>query len=534
MPPIRVFRKARRLLAAALLLVAASALTASAQDYDPKGSLTFATNADPTLNPWNASAVIESNLINTILFDQLVRYDPTDLRPAPGLAESWETAADGLSWTFHLRQDVTWSDGEKFNADDVVFTFNDAILVKELGANRASTFTPVDRVVKVDDYTVVFELNRPFSSLPYYLAYYSGMLPEHVLKGAENPLTVASFNKGKPVVTGPYRVDEFVSGAYVRLVPNENYWGPKPKLASITFNIIPDGNAQVAQLLAGGLDMVSITNPALLAGVSRNPNLEVIRQSQNIWYFVALNLDDPRFQDVRMRQALLSAIDREAMISAIVEGYGVEATGPIAPLLQAFYDTDVAHWPYDPERAKSLLADAGWTPGADGILQKDGERLTIDMPTGQFGYLVPATLLVQQYWEDVGVEVKVDTIEWNAFIQKAVVNRDYDAMLAWWSTPPTPDQSGYFASSAADVGNNIPNYRNPELDALWEEGRAATTLDGQIAIYNQVQQIIAEELPYLFLWYPDMIAVRNTRIGGMYDINSAANFQYSFNWFVKP
>ena len=355
-----------------------------------------------------------------------------------------------------------------------------------------------------------------------------------MLGGAENPLTVASFNKANPVVTGPYRVGEFVAGAYVKLVPNENYWGPAPKLASITFNIIPDGNAQVAQLLAGGLDMVSITNPALLAGVASNPNLEVIRQSQNIWYFVALNLNDARFQDARVRQALLSAIDRQAIIDAVLEGYGVVATGPIAPLQQALYDPEVAKWPYDPERAKALFAEAGWTPGPDGVLQKDGERMTIDMPTGQYGYLVPSTLLVQQYWQDVGVDVKVETIEWNAFIQKAVVNRDYDAMLAWWSTPPTPDQSGYFESSAAVTGNNIPDYRNPELDAIWERGRAATTVEEQVKVYREAQELIARELPYLFLWYPDMIAVKNTRIGGMYDINSAANFQYSFNWFVKP
>lgn len=530
MPPIRVHLKLLKVLAA--LLASLAVALASAQDHDPNGSLTFATNADPTLNPWNASAVIESNLINTILFDQLVRYDPTDLHPAPGLAESWETAADGLSWTFHLRPEAKWSDGVPFTADDVVFTFNDAILNKDLGARNASGFAPVDRVVKVDDHTVVFELNRPFSSLPYFLAYYAGIIPAHVLGDAENPLTVASFNKGNPVVTGPYRVGEFVPGAYVRLVPNENYWGPAPKLASITFNIIPDGNAQIAQLLAGGLDMVSITNPALLAGVANNPNLEVIRQSQNIWYFVALNLNDERFQDVRVRQALLSAIDRPAIIDAVLEGYGVVATGPIAPLQQALYDDEVAKWPYDPEKAKELLAEAGWTPGPDGVLQKDGQRFVIDMPTGQYGYLVPSTLLVQQYWQDIGVEAKVETIEWNAFIQKAVVNRDYDAMLAWWSTPPTPDQSSYFASSGAVTGNNIPDYRDPVLDEIWERGRAATSQEEQVAVYREAQERMAEQLPYLFLWYPDMIAVKNTRIGGMHDINSAANFQYSYDWYV--
>src|SRR5690606_27468499 len=155
-----------------------------------------------------------------------------------------------------------------------------------------------------------------------YLASYAGILPAHVLSDAENPLTVASFNKQQPVSTGPYKVAEYVSGSHVRMVPNENYYGSAPKLAGIVFRIIPDTNTQVAQLLAGQLDLVGRLNPTALAGVERNPALDVMRQSQNIFYFVALNMDDERFQDVRVRQALLTAIDRQALIDALVQGYG--------------------------------------------------------------------------------------------------------------------------------------------------------------------------------------------------------------------
>ncbi len=526
--------------AALKAVIAATALSLSAgalaqAEHDPNAILNFATNADPTLNPWTPGAVIESNLINTILFEQLTRYDKEDLSPAPALAVSWEAAEDSLSWTFNLREGVLWSDGEPFTADDVAFTFNEGVLVKEYGANNSSVFSPVDSVEVVDDLTVRFNLNEPFSALPIYLAYYAGILPEHVLGEAENPLTVASFNKSSPVVTGPYKVREFVPGAYVHLEPNENYWGGTPSLGGIVFRIVADVNTQVAQLMSGELDMATITNPSLLAGLERNPNLSVIRQSQNVYYFTVLNHEEEKFQDVRVRQALVTALDREAMIGAILEGYGTVSNGPIAPLQQAFFREDLSDlYPYDPARALELLAEAGWTAGDDGKLRNAaGEVFTIDMPTGQYGYLVPATLLAQQYWQDLGIEVNVEVIEWNAYIQRVIIERDFEASLAWWSTPPTPDISPYHATPEAGGGNNIPAYSNPLLDELLEDGRAARTLEEQVEIYGQVQELVAHDLPYGYLWFPDMITVRNNRLQGIADINNATAFQHSAEWFVS-
>jgi peptide/nickel transport system substrate-binding protein len=526
---IRLWKTFLALLITAGLAVAAGA---AAQDHDPNATLNLATNADPTLNPWTPGAVIESNLINTILFEQLTRYSPEDLSPAPALAVSWEAADDAMSWTFKLREGVLWSDGTPFTADDVAFTFNDVVLVDELGAQSATQFAQVDHVEVVDPLTVRFVLNSPFSALPYYLASFSGILPAHVLGDAENPLTVASFNKQNPVTTGPYRVAEFVPGSYVRLVPNEHYWGEDPKLAGIVFRIIPDANTQVAQLMAGQLDLVTRLNPSLLAGVENNPNLEVLRQSQNLYFWVALNQHDERFTDVRVRQALLMALDREAMIAALIQGYGTVATGPIAPLLGAIYNPDVPSYPYDPEGAQALLAEAGWTPGPDGILQKDGQRMQIAMPTGQFGELVPATLLVQQYWADIGVEADVNVIEWNAYIQEVVVRRQYEATLAWWSQPPTPDVTPYYSCEAVDSGNNIPNYCSEELDQLLAAGRRALTTEEQIAAYADVQQYLAEELPYLYLYYPDILSVKNTRLQGFPEINASTAFQHAAQWYM--
>lgn len=476
--------------------------------------------------------MIESNLINTILFEQLTRYSPEDLTPSPALASSWEASEDALTWTFHLRDDVLWSDGVPFDADDVAFTFNDVVKNPELGAQSADQFAAVDRVTVVDAHTVEFELNTPFSALPYYLASYAGIIPAHVLGDLDNPLTDAAFNKQEPVSTGPYKVAEYVSGSHLRLVPNEHYYGDTPKLAGIVFRIIPDTNTQVAQLLAGQLDLVGRLNPSALAGIERNPNLDILQQSQNIFYFVALNMDDERFQDVHVRQALLTAIDRQALIDSLIQGYGSIATGAIAPLLAALHNPDVEQHAYDPERALELMAEAGWLPGADGILAKDGQKFIVDMPTASYAELTPASLLIQQFWADIGVVAELETVEWNAYIEKVILNRDYEASAAWWSMPPTPDVTPYVSCSGAHTGNNIPNYCDPELDELLAAGRRALTPEDQQEAYYALQDYMAVNLPYLYLWHPDIISVKKNTLQGMPEINAATAFQHSELWYV--
>jgi peptide/nickel transport system substrate-binding protein len=516
----------------ALAPVAVPAAAWAQEGHDPNAILNLATNADPTLNPWTPGAVIESNLINTILFDQLTRYSPEDLTPVPALATSWTVDDGGMVWTFELREGVVWSDGDPFDAADVAFTFNEVVLDETLGAQSASQFNTIDRVEVVDEHTVRFVLNTPFSALPYYLASFAGILPEHVLGDAENPLTVASFNKGKPVTTGPYKVAEFVPGSYVRLEPNPLHWAGEPKLAGLVFRVIPDPNTQVAQAMAGELDIVTRLSPQNVAGIEGSGRLKVLRQSQNLFFFVAPNHDDERFADPRLKQALLMAIDRQALIDALLQGFGEVATGPVAPMLGALYNGDVATYPYDPEAAGALLDELGWTVGRNGVREKDGERLSFYMPTGQFGDLVPATLLVQQFWQDIGVEADVQVMEWNAYIQDVVVGRNFELTLAWWSMPPTADVAPYFACSAAHSGNNIPNYCNEELDEIMKAGRSATSLDEQVETYARMQELLAVELPYMYLWYPDILTAKNSALQGFPEITAAAAFQFAVDWYI--
>lgn len=479
-------------------------------ELDPNATVNFATSADPNFNPWSPSSYMESQTINEILFDGLTKWG-TDYTPIPSLATEWSVSEDGLTWTFKLREDVKWHDGQPFSSDDVVYTFNEIVLNKDLGANGATNFTDVEKVVANGPGEVQFILSKPWSSLPNYLAYYAQIVPKHIFEG-QDPWKLASFNKEKPVGTGPFKMVKYAPGQYVELEHNSDYFGGEAQIAKVVVHIVPDTNTQIAQLLSGTLSMVDVKDPTLLERLKQSSDLKINPMMENRFYWISLDQSQERFQDVKVRQALLHAIDRNAIIEGVLKGYGEPATGPIPPLQSKYYYGDVKTYEYDPEKAKELLTEAGYTLGSDGIMQKDGKPLEIDMPTGQFGILVPAAQLIQQYWQKVGVKVNLQVMEWNAFIQQVVVNRTYDATLNWWAMPTDPDVLVYHHSSTAGTGFNIPGYKNPELDKLMEQGRAAASEEERVKIYQEMQKLTAEELPYLYLWYPQAIIASSKKL----------------------
>jgi len=497
------------------------------------GTVTIPIGADPTLNPWSPNAFVESLFINRVIFEGVTKPGK-DLAPAPDLAESWTTASDGLSWTFKLRTGVKWSDGQPFSAEDVAFTFNDIVLKKDLGAQNAASYAALKQVTVVDPNTVRFDLSRKFAALPSFLAYNAGILPKHVLSA--NPLTTSSFNKGAPVSTGPFKVEKYTSGQSVSLVRNESYFGPKPYLDKVVFTVVPDPNTQIAQALSGDLSIMILDNKAAVDRVKSASGLVVASRPLVQYYWLALNQTDPRFTDVRVRQAFVEAIDRNAIIKSVELGYGSIANSPITPALAAFYDPSLASkYPYDPAKAKDLLAQAGWTAGANGVLQKDGKPFQFTMDVGQRGVLEPVNALIQQDLKKVGVVADLNTMEWNAYIQKVVVRRDYTATVNWWTYPSDPDVFPYYHSSAAGKGFNIPGYQDPKLDDLLVQGQTASDLEQRKAVYKQLQTYTSDTLPYLFLWYPQEIDVLGSSLHGVPELGLRDAVQYIGEWWLaKP
>src|SRR5438128_4561480 len=529
----------------ALILVAALAVSActgggqtgtsavpSAAQSGPVagGTVTIPIGADPTLNPWSPNAFVESLFINRVIFEGVTKPGK-DLAPAPDLAESWTTASDGLSWTFKLRTGVKWSDGQPFSADDVAFTFNDIVLKKDLGAQNAASYAALKQVTVVDPNTVRFDLSRKFAALPSFLAYNAGILPKHVLSA--NPLTTTSFNKGTPVSTGPFKVEKYTSGQSVSLVRNESYFGPKPYLDKVVFTVVADPNTQIAQALSGDITIMILDNKAAVDRVKSASGLVVASRPLVQYYWLALNQTDPRFTDVRVRQAFVHAIDRKAIIKSVELGYGQVANSPITPALKAYFDPSLSEkYPYDPPKAKELLAAAAWTPGANGVLQKDGKPFQFTMDVGQHGMLEPVNALIQQDLKNVGVIADLNTMEWNAYIQKDVVRRDYTATVNWWTYPSDPDVFPYYHSSAAGKGFNIPGYQDPKLDDLLVQGQSASDLEQRKAVYKQLQAYTSETLPYLFLWYPQEIDVISSSLQGVPELGLRDAVQYIGEWWL--
>src|SRR6266545_5392721 len=303
------------------------------------GTVTIPIGADPTLNPWSPNAFVESLFINRAIFEGLTKPGK-DLAPAPDLAESWTTASDGLSWTFKLRSGVKWSDGKPFSADDVAFTFNDIVLKPDLGAQNRASYAALKSVTVVDANTVRFDLTRKFAALPSFLAYNAGILPKHVLSA--DPLKTTSFNKGIPVSTGPFKVEKYTSGQSVSLVRNENYFGPKAYLDKVVFTVVPDANTQIAQALSGDISIMILDNKAAVDRVKSASGLVVASRPLVQYYWLSLNQTDSRFTDVRVRQAFVHAIDRQAIIKSVELGYGSIANSPITPALKAYYDPSLA------------------------------------------------------------------------------------------------------------------------------------------------------------------------------------------------
>jgi peptide/nickel transport system substrate-binding protein len=332
------------------------------------------------------------------------------------------------------------------------------------------------------------------------------VLPQHILKGS-NPFNNTSFNKSHPIGTGPYIMTKYVPGESITLTRNTHYFGAKPKIKTIIFHIIPTTTTEVSNLLSGGLSYVNLTDPQYLPPLLHNSNFTVQKNADQTYYFAMVNTSVAPFNDVRVRAALDYAIDKKAMIKAMLSGYGKVASGPIAPLQKTFYNPKVQQYPYDPGKALKLLQAAGYTKGSDGTLTKNGQPFTIDFTAGQIRFLVPASELIQRYWQALGIKVNLKVLDWNTYISTVVVNRNYQASFAWWSTPPAPDMYSYFSCSAAKGGYNLSGFCSSALDKAMNKGRASTQTTQEKAAYAKVQSMLAKQLPLMFLFYPDSFNV---------------------------
>lgn len=476
------------------------------------GSITMEINGNPNFNLWNPNAYVDSDNIDPLIFSGLTKDNLKGL-PAPDLATSWHPANNGLEWVFNLRRGVRWQDGKPFTSADVLYTFNDVVLNSKLGANGASNYSDVIKVTANGKYQVVFHLKKPWSSLPAYLTFFAPIIPQHVLQSQGTRLwNDAAFGTEHPVGTGPYEVKSVQPGQSITLVRNPYYFGKKPQIKQIVFQIIPQATTVVSDLLNGDLNFAEVDSPQLVAQMKTDPALTVTRVPEQNYYNITVNGRQAPFNNVKVRQALEYAINRPAIIKGLLKGYGQVANGPIGPIQKYFYDPHVMQYPYNPKKAVQLLEQAGMKKGPGGQMYYHGKPFTINMPTAQYGYLVPLTELVQQYWKNIGITSNIHVLDFNSWIQQTVIKLKFQATASWWIAPLTPDVYPYFSSTTINGGYNMQGIGDPKLDQLMTQLRSATNLQQQKKLADEIQVEIAKVEPLGFLFYPEMVDVTSSHL----------------------
>jgi peptide/nickel transport system substrate-binding protein len=341
------------------------------------------------------------------------------------------------------------------------------------------------------------------------------MIPKHLLEGKD--INTDQFNR-HPIGTGPYKFKEWISSQKIVLEANDNYFEGRPNIDQFIYRIIPDMSTMFQELLSGGVDMMGL-NPLQYARKSETrrirENYIKFRYPANGYTYLGYNLSNPLFKEIKVRQALSYAINRQSIIDGIMLGLGSPCTGPFSTVSWA-YNPDVKTYPYDPERARRMLAEEGWKPGPDGILVKDGRAFRFTILTNQGNNeRIRTAEIIQQNLKAVGIDVSIRVMEWQAFLEQ-IDKRSFEAIILGWGMGRDPDLYDIWHSSKTKKGEyNFIGYKNAEVDRLLVEGRRTFDIEKRKKIYYRIHEILAEEQPYAFLYVPDALPIVHKRFKGI-------------------
>jgi len=464
-----------------------------------------------------------------LVFNGLVRYDK-NLKLEGELAESWDVSPDGLTITFHLRRGVKWHDGREFTSRDVLYTYRVTIDPKTPTA-YSEDFKQVKSLDVPDRYTVRVVYDKPFA--PALSSWAFGMLPAHLLEGKD--ITKSELSR-RPVGTGPYILKEWVAGQRVVLESFKGYFEGRPYIDRYIYRIIPDTSTMYMELKAGGLDRMGIT-PVQYQRQTDTPEFKALfnkyRYPASAYTYLGYNLRNPLFSDRRVRHALTSAINKEEIVHGVLLGMGQVAHGPYKPGTWS-YNPHIRDFDYNPELARKLLADAGWSKrNSDGILVKDGKPFQFTAMTNQGNdQRIRTAVIIQRRLKQVGIDMKIRVIEWASFVTNFIDKRDFEAVILGWSIGQDPDLYDIWYSKKTGVKElNFIGFNNKEVDELLEKGRRTFDMEKRKRCYYRIQEILAEEQPYTFLFVPDALPVVSARFRGIEP--APAGIDYNFiKWYV--
>ena len=455
--------------------------------------VTLALDSPPTNLDPRIGVDAYSERLAQLLFNSLVRKGENS-EILPDLAETWEIP-DPTTYIFHLRGNVRFHDGSELTADDVVYTFK-SILDGTVQTSKVGSYRLVDTIEALDPQTVRFTLTEPFAPFLWNLALPAiGIVPE----GAGSDFS------DQPIGSGPFVFDHYIRDGEIVLRSNRDYFGEPPQLDAVRFKIVPDAVVQALELRKGTVDIALNVLPAdMIEALREEPHLEVLNSEGTNAQYLAFNLEDPLFSDVRVRRAIAHAVDREAIVKYLWRNQARLSDSLLPPENWA-YSSDVSRYAYDPELARSILDDAGY----------DQISFTYRTSTDPLGLLVAAVL--QQQFKDLGIDMRIRSNEFATFFSDVLSGNFQMYSLRWIGGNNDPDifnfvfHSDMFPPNGANRGH----YRNPEVDRWIELARRETDTEIRKAYYADIQKTLSDDLPYVNLYYTNNVAVVNERIEGM-------------------
>jgi peptide/nickel transport system substrate-binding protein len=466
------------------------------------GTLVAAIGAQPDqLDPHVTTAYPSFQILENV-YDTLVVPSAEDLTFEPSLATDWETSEDGLTWTFTLRDDVTFHDGSAFDASDVVYSYN-RIIEDELA--NAYRFTTVESVTAEGENTVVIQLSEPTPNLLAQIGAFKGMaiIPE----GSAEELDLAT----EAVGTGPFTLES--SGpASTTLAANPDYWGDAPTLDGVEFRYVPEPAAALTALQSGEVHWTDNVPPQQISLLESDDAVELATTPSVDYWYMAMNLDRPPFDDPAVRRAIATAVDR----GAVTEAARFEAAQPNQTAIPegSFFSSDYAPFEVDPEAARQMLADAGvQTPLTMGL-----------MVTDEFPETVTAAQVIASQLEPIGIEVDIQVVDFATWLDRQAQG-DFDAFLLGWLG--NLDPFDYYHSQHITGGsNNYQGYSNPRVDELLTAAARETDREARKQLYDEAAQIIVDDVSYLYLYNPDVVQAWAPGLTG-YEIRAdkAVNFE---------
>lgn len=471
------------------------------------------------------SSTLYDSWVNNLVFDGLITNNEKG-EPIPNVAKSYEVSEDGKTYTFKLNKGIKFTNGQELTAKDVAFTFtsicdpgydgprmdavNNLVGYEEYNKGDASS---VEGIKVIDDYTISFTNKNTDAAGIWNFGY--GIMPESVYKFEKGNFQAVKDKLLEPVGSGAYKFVHFKPGEEVKFEKNADYWKGEPKIPYIVMKVT---NAQtlLQELMAGTVDIDRVgAKPENIDPLKQAGFLNLDLYMQNGYGYMGLNYGSDKVKDPKVRQALLYGLNREGFMQSYYQGYGQVYNSHILPTSWA-YNPDVPKYEYNPEKAKELLDEAGWKDtNGNGIRDKDGVELELQWLTYTGSKYVDALIpIVQQSWEQIGVKVTPELMEFGTMMDK-VNKREYDIFNGAWTLSIDPDPSGIFAISQDVPGgfNNI-GWRNEEADKLLKEGKGTTNQEERKKAYAEWQLKFSEDVPYILLGNAQEMFASNSRVKG--------------------